>query len=133
MVVTGVGKARCARPVLLVDDEPKLLAVIARRIALLGIEVLPARTMREGLALLDEVQPLVGIYDLCLPDGLGLCLVEHTRERYPDTPVFLITGDGDLCARLQAAKLGVAGFLEKPVNPHLFDLLEQLAVGHRQE
>lgn len=120
-------------PVVLVDDEPRLLSVLARRIALLGLPVLPARSVEEGLALLDAVEPLAGIYDLGLPDGFGLSLVERTRERYPDTPVFVITGDGDLLARLRAAKLGVAGFLEKPVNPHLFEVLEQLAAEPIQQ
>jgi two-component system response regulator PilR (NtrC family) len=79
-----------------------------------------------------------GEYDLCLtdmrlPDGSGQDLIEHISQRYPDTPVAMITAFGNVEAAVQALKAGAFDFVTKPVDlsvlrrlvQHALDLNEQ--------
>lgn len=61
------------------------------------------------------------VYDLLIcgwsfPDGKGLDLVKQVRERAPDLPVFMISGQTDRQRVLAAAHHHVTGFISKPVD-----------------
>src|SRR5690606_3302497 len=60
-------------------------------------------------------------YDLCLtdmhlPDGSGLALVAEIAQRFPQTPVAMITAHGNVEAAVEALKAGAFDFVSKPVE-----------------
>ncbi len=55
--------------------------------------------------------------DLRLPDGDGIMLLSWIKERYPSTPVIMMTGYGEIQTAVSAIKIGAFDFLEKPINP----------------
>ena len=51
-----------------------------------------------------------------LPDGSGMDLVQHISQRFPDTPVAMITAYGNVEAAVDALKAGAFDFVTKPVD-----------------
>jgi two-component system response regulator HydG len=62
------------------------------------------------------------ILDLNLPDGLFIEWIPELRSAYPDMPIIIITGIGDIPTAVKAIKSGAENFLAKPVEMN--DLIE---------
>ncbi|MCI3922798.1 response regulator [Paenibacillus sp. TRM 82003] len=62
------------------------------------------------------------LFDLNLPGIGGLELLRRVKDdpRTARFPVLLLTGDATKPTIQQAARLGIAGYLAKPIDPHQF-------------
>ena len=105
-----------ARSALVVDDERDIRELLVLTLGRMGLRVDTASDLATARNLLAE-QP----YDLCLtdmrlPDGSGLDLIAHIGNRYPDTPVAMITAYGNVEAAVSALKAGAFDFVSKPVD-----------------
>jgi putative two-component system response regulator len=60
--------------------------------------------------------PDLVIVDFMMPELSGTELTKRFRERYPDTPVLMVTANHELDLRYQALEIGVTDFLNKPIN-----------------
>jgi two-component system OmpR family response regulator/two-component system response regulator ChvI len=102
--------------VLLVDDDPALLDVIALAFGEAGHA---ARTAADGLAALDAIrasQPDVLVADVNMPrlDGFSLC--RRLREAGDATPIILLTSrDGEIDEAL-GLELGADDYVTKPFS-----------------
>jgi signal transduction histidine kinase/ActR/RegA family two-component response regulator len=82
------------RRVLVVDDDPRVRALLADLLSADGHSVLSARSGEEALAQIDrEREPLdLLVTDLSMPGMSGLVLAEELRGRHPRTAVVLVSG-----------------------------------------
>ncbi len=103
------------RRVLLVDDEPRVLAGY-RRMLYRKFEVETASSGREALALIDAGDPYaVVVSDYRMPEMDGVTFLAETRRRSPDTVRMLLTGQADQAATIAAINEGdVFRYLSKP-------------------
>lgn len=103
---------------LLIEDEALLSAELARHFRREGFEVLTAGTLAEAKHLLvqDEVQPLVVISDMSLPDGNALDLLEAIRSEAKGGEWLFLTAYGGVADSVRALRLGAYDFLEKPCD-----------------
>jgi DNA-binding NtrC family response regulator len=110
---------------LLIEDEPLLSAELVRHFRRAGFEVMTATTLAEAKRLLlhDEVQPLVVISDMSLPDGNALDLLEATRSEAMRGEWLFLTGYGGVADSVRALRLGAFDFLEKPCELERLDLV----------
>jgi two-component system response regulator AtoC len=110
---------------LLIEDEPLLSAELVRHFRRAGFEVMTATTLAEAKRLLlhDEVQPLVVISDMSLPDGNALDLLEATRSQAMRGEWLFLTGYGGIADSVRALRLGAFDFLEKPCELERLDLV----------
>jgi CheY-like chemotaxis protein len=76
----------------------------------------------ERVAIPGNVQLILLLSDINMPEMTGLELLPKVRELRPDVPVIMITAYGDDQTRQKAMDGGAAGFLTKPVD---FDVLRQ--------
>ena len=81
-----------AERILVVEDDPTVRRILERALALAGYEVVAAGSQREGEALCAERLPEVILADYTLPDGTGVDLAAHCRERDPAVAVVLMSG-----------------------------------------
>ncbi len=110
--------------ILIVDDEPDIVAALARFFERAGHDVLRAGTGADGVALAQAEHPAVMLLDLYLPDMSGFEVLERTREQHP--VVIMVTGHGDIPLAVQAMQGGAEGFLTKPVElAHLGAVVER--------
>jgi PAS domain S-box-containing protein len=102
--------------VLVVDDDQKILDVLAEFIPTLGCEVLLARDGDEGLQLFLADRPPLVITDLRMPNMDGLTLMRAIKEAGPRTEVLILTGYADLESAVQAVRQGAFDYLPKPFD-----------------
>lgn len=111
--------------VLLVDDEPLILAALRRMLGRVrpGWAVRTAEGGREALTQLETDPPDLVLADLDMPDLDGHTLLEQVRDRWPATVRIVLSGTGDPGTRLRTAAVA-HHFLAKPCE--LEDLLAVL-------
>ena len=85
-----------AKKILIIDDEKDVRIVLREVLQRAGYEALVAADAREGLdKLADEGIDLV-ITDVIMPGMDGVATVEKIREGYPDVPIIVISGGGNV-------------------------------------
>jgi putative nucleotidyltransferase with HDIG domain len=103
--------------ILLVDDEPNILAALERTFRGEGYELLCAANAEEALNVVETNLPDVVVSDHRLPGMTGVRLLERVRERCPRAIRILLTGVADLEAATQAINRSqVYRFVAKPWN-----------------
>lgn len=111
-----------ARPplaeVLIVEDEPKIAAVIADYLQAAGYATRQAADGLAALAAFDEAPADVVLLDLMLPrlDGLEVCRALR-RSRRPAVGIIMVTARVDEVERLLGLEVGADDYLCKPFSP----------------
>ena len=80
--------------VLVVEDEPLILDIVADELSDAGFHVLQATTGEEAVAILEGTQAVdLLLTDIRLPGALdGWCVAERARQRFSALPVIYVTG-----------------------------------------
>jgi len=125
------------RPVLLlVDDDPTLLSVLARRMAREGYEVLTAPSGAQALTQLEQRWPSLLIVDLMMPgmDGFELCA---RVKRIADLPIIVLSAVDASEAKVRALEDYAEDYITKPFDPEelvarVQRVLRRSATGHSQ-
>jgi two-component system response regulator PilR (NtrC family) len=102
--------------VLIVDDEPDLVELVALTLSRMGLRSVSAGNLRDAQrVLLTETFDLV-LCDMRLPDGDGLDLLDWLQSRHPGLPCAVITAHGNVETAVRALKQGAFDFLSKPLD-----------------
>jgi two-component system response regulator AtoC len=120
--------------VLIVDDDPAVIRVLAALLGQDGMNCLQAANASQALALLQAHPVDVMITDLQMPGPSGIDLMQQSFKRWPDVPVILLTAHGTVEVAVDAMKKGAADFLLKPFDREeiLYTVRKQIvAAGHR--
>lgn len=106
------------RRLLLVDDEPRNLAVLEGQLAPLGHEILRATDGQSALALFSELRPDLVLLDVRMPEFDGLDVLAHIRAHAAGdhVPVVLVTAHAGADHRLRGLEAGADEYLEKPFD-----------------
>jgi DNA-binding response OmpR family regulator len=116
------------KKVLIVEDEPELLAIMADAFRKAGIEVYTAGNGEVGLELFRAVQPDLVITDIVMPGKEGMALIIDIKKSRIDTQVIAISGGGTRACKdyLRWAKeLGAALVLQKPFRMSILLMMAQ--------
>ena len=106
--------------VLVVDDEPHVLAVASTILQSQGFDVSSCDSGEAALSILNEssragLAPHVMVLDLTLPGGMsGFEVLERVLEMAPDMPVIACSGFFQEDARELCQAIGFADILQKP-------------------
>lgn len=102
--------------VLVVDDDPATRSVVRIMISKLPVMLLEAADGQTALQLIKTHSVDVIVSDLVMPNMSGLMLLHVLIERGIQVPFILLTGFSDKDSAIQALRLGVFDYLEKPVH-----------------
>jgi CheY-like chemotaxis protein len=97
--------------ILIVDDDPFLLAILGDTLGSIGYQVTRAESGTRALELLQEFPFELMITDVKMPDIDGLQLFRQVREKYAGLPVLFITG---VASEEIMGTVDADGFLSKP-------------------
>lgn len=100
--------------ILVVDDDPAILALCHRILSAEGYAVVEAKRGEEALAKLEAAGFDLLLTDIRLPGLNGLQIAERLRDRNLDITVVTMTGYSNMEMAIQALSLGVDEFLIKP-------------------
>ncbi|RMD78426.1 MAG: response regulator [Gammaproteobacteria bacterium] len=104
-----------AAVLLLVDDEPNILAALRRLFRRDGYRLLTASGGAEALRLLEQEAVDLIISDMRMPGMDGAALLEQVAARWPGTVRILLTGYADLGSAVAAVnRAGIHRYLSKP-------------------
>jgi two-component system, NtrC family, response regulator HydG len=102
------------KTILIIDDSPDTLEIIARNLSERGYRLLTATSAGEGLALLEDNNVDLVITDLKMPKVDGMEVIHHIKDNYTATEVMMITGYATVAGAVEAVKLGAEEYLAKP-------------------
>jgi DNA-binding response OmpR family regulator len=112
-----------AERILLIEDDPRLAAMVSEYLGEAGFRVTRAANGKSGLALHDRGTFDALVLDLMLPDmdGLEVCRLVRSRA---ETPILMLTARGDAMDRVVGLEMGADDYLPKPFEPR--ELLARL-------
>ncbi|MEM8607542.1 MAG: response regulator [Myxococcota bacterium] len=105
-----------SRSILLVDDDERLRARMARAFSERGYDVREAGDYDGAVASASDESPELASVDLRMPGKSGLELVEALHGIDPATRIVVLTGYGSIATALEAVRLGATHYLTKPVD-----------------
>ncbi|MGH2463354.1 MAG: response regulator transcription factor [Candidatus Limnocylindria bacterium] len=102
--------------ILLVDDDPTLRSVLARRLARDGFDVQPVGSGVEALRALDRAWPALLVIDLMMPgmDGFELC---RRIKQIADLPIIVLSAVDESEAKIRALEYYAEDYVTKPFDP----------------
>ncbi len=105
------------KKLLLVDDEPELLALVSVILKEEGFEnIITASSVSEGIAAAKAEKPDLAVLDVMLPDGDGFFLMQQIRD-FSDMPVIFLTARDEAADKLAGLGLGADDYIAKPFLP----------------
>jgi two-component system phosphate regulon response regulator PhoB len=105
--------------ILVVDDEPDIVALVVYHLAKAGYKVSSATSGTDALAIAKRDRPSLVVLDLMLPGLSGFDVLEQLRED-PDTAniaVLMLTARKEEPDRIRGFELGADDYLTKPFSP----------------
>ena len=104
--------------VLVVDDEPDILALVGYHLAKNGFRVSTAATGLDALSAVTDEKPSLIVLDRMLPGMTGDEVLTSIRANAGsrDTPVLMLTARRDEADRVRGLSLGADDYLTKPFS-----------------
>ena len=104
--------------ILIVDDNPTNVKVLATRLGAEGYEIVTAADGEEGLAAARAQTPDLILLDVMMPklDGFEVCRRLRADASYPFTPIIMVTAMADSRDVVAGLEAGGDEYLTKPVD-----------------
>ena len=114
--------------ILIVDDEKDIRELISEILIDEGYSTRSSSNSAECLNQVSNAPPDLLILDIWLKDSSmdGIDILKKVKNDYPQVPVVIISGHGNIEIAVSAIKQGAYDFIEKPFN------IEQLLVVVRR-
>jgi two-component system phosphate regulon response regulator PhoB len=124
--------------ILVVDDEPDIVALVAYHLVKAGYKVSTATNGADALRMAQQDHPALVVLDLMLPGMPGLEVLQELRadEATRSVAVLLLTARRDEPDRIKGLTLGADDYLTKPFSPQelvlrVTAILRRLAQGQQ--
>ncbi len=129
--MTDVSTEFEGKTILLVDDDPDMLAALKALLADTGASLATAADGNEAINAVAEFDPDLVVLDAMLPKRSGFLVLEKLKgpekKRGTKPYVIMITGNEGKRHQIWAESLGVDGYLTKPFRmERLMTNIEQL-------
>ncbi len=122
--------------ILLIEDDAALRRSLAQWLSLNELSVIQAPDANDALKVLRSEKVDVVISDVRMPGMSGLELLALIKKNWPELPVIILSGHGDVPMAVAAIQAGAFNFLTKPYVPEqligtLQNALEQARLRRR--
>jgi len=105
------------RPILVVDDDAKIVRLVRAYLEREGYRVVGATDGRAALRAVELERPALIVLDLMLPEIDGLSVVRAIRNAADDTPIIILSARGTTADRISGLATGADDYLPKPFSP----------------
>jgi len=116
--------------VLIVDDEPRLCALLQKEFERKGFPVHAAGEAWRAFDILGKQRIDVALLDIVLPGEDGISILRRIRAAHPATQVIMLTGNASVGTAVQAMKFGAYDYLSKPYD--LSKLIRLIEHAHEE-
>jgi two-component system, OmpR family, KDP operon response regulator KdpE len=99
--------------IVIADDDPELLHLIARNLQLEGYDVIAASDGQQALEYVEQRPPDLVLLDVMMPkmDGFTVC---HRVRQFSSVPIIMVTARGQDQDKVRGLDLGADDYLAKP-------------------
>jgi DNA-binding response OmpR family regulator len=123
-----------ARPILVVDDDVKILRLVRMYLEREGYRVIEATDGTSALAAISLQQPALVVLDVMLPEVDGLSVLKAVRRTDRRTPIVVLSALGRTDERITGLAAGADDYVPKPFSPaelvlRIKRLLERTSAG----
>ncbi len=108
--------ARPTAPILVVDDDPKIVALVRTYLERERYPVVTAGDGRAALRAIEEYAPRLVVLDLMLPEVDGMTVIRRARAQ-GDVPILVLSARGAVGDRVLGLSEGADDYLPKPFSP----------------
>ncbi len=108
--------SRHAGPILVVDDDPKIVSLVRMYLERERYPVATAADGRAALRAIEELEPRLVVLDLMIPELDGMAVMRRTRE-LGDVPILVLSARGSVGDRILGLSEGADDYLPKPFSP----------------
>jgi CheY-like chemotaxis protein len=109
--------------ILVIDDDPRLVDLVANCLREEGYRVSSALTSDEGLKLVVMSRPDLILLDLMLPGVNGIDMLKRIRAINLTNRVIMVTGNTDPLLARESLEFGALAYIDKPFD---FDCLKRV-------
>ncbi|MBI4515135.1 MAG: response regulator transcription factor [Deltaproteobacteria bacterium] len=102
--------------ILLIEDDPAIVAGLEMNLSLEGYEVVSARDGDSGLKRVEDGKPDLILLDIMLPKRNGLEVLRRIRAHNAEIPVLIISARGDESDKVLGLELGADDYISKPFS-----------------
>lgn len=103
--------------ILVIDDDRDMCLLLKRFLSKHGFAVEEANTAKKATELLETTEYDLVLCDFRLDNSDGKTMLVKIKEKYPHTPVIIITGYSDIKIAVEVMKLGAFDYITKPLFP----------------
>jgi len=119
--------------ILVVDDEETIREIVSSMLGGAHFQSRQAASGIEALSILESGEEFdLILSDLMMAEMDGTALLEHSKERFPDVPVVMVTAVHDIQVALQALRNGAYDYLLKPFERDQLLATVRRALEHRR-
>jgi len=118
--------------IVIADDDPVTLRLLARIINLAGYETTTARNGQEALEMIRQHQPALVLIDIMMPklDGFEVCEQIRNDSNLINQPyIIMLTARDYIADYKRADAVGVNEFINKPFSPAKVSARVQAVLG----
>jgi two-component system alkaline phosphatase synthesis response regulator PhoP len=105
--------------ILIVDDEPDILELIAYNLKKEGYQVYTATNGQEAVAEAKRVIPELIILDIMMPqmDGIEACRIMRAMPEFKNTFMIFLTARSEEYSEIAGFNVGADDYIAKPIKP----------------
>ena len=101
---------------LVVDDEPNILELLATSLRFAGFEVVTAANGRDALAKAESEDPDLAVLDVMLPDMDGFSVTRKLRASGRHFPILFLTAKDETEDKVMGLTVGGDDYVTKPFS-----------------
>jgi len=113
---TNTAEARATAKILIVEDEPNMVAGLRDNFEYEGYTVITARDGVEGLQRALDVSPDLVVLDVMMPRMSGLEVCKQLRAKRGSIPIIMLTARGQEVDKVVGLELGADDYVTKPFS-----------------
>jgi DNA-binding NtrC family response regulator len=105
-----------SKNILIIDDERSIRNAMKEILEYEKYTVTTAEDGKEGLHYIEKKKFDIVFCDIKMPEVDGIDVLKKINADYPEIPVIMISGHGNIETAVEAIKLGAYDFIEKPLD-----------------
>lgn len=103
--------------ILIIEDDATFAQIIEGFLSKNNYVVEIAADLNQAFKLVEKQEYQLLLIDYRLPDGTGLDLLKHVRDKGQQVPIIIMTSFNDVRTAVKSIQLGAFDYITKPINP----------------